>query len=297
MRVLMITGDKTFGVGHERYKLQRSVVDELAVVYFGRGAVWPKVPKGQWDVVTAQDPFWRGLFAWRVARHLGAKLNVQVHTDLSVYGWFKHMLAAFVLRKATTMRVVSNKIKQQVESMGIHAKIFVLSVYVDASHFKNLAREPHDKKNILWLGRFEDEKDPLLAIAVYKEVLKNIPDAKLIMLGKGSLESKLREEARAGNNVEFPGWQDPVTYLSTADVVLSTSKHESWGASIVEALAAGVPVVAPDVGIAREAGAIVAPRAELAKAVVEALHSGTRGVLTLPLLTQDVWARAWVATL
>jgi glycosyltransferase involved in cell wall biosynthesis len=153
------------------------------------------------------------------------------------------------------------------------------------------------QKHILWLGRFEDEKDPLCAINVYKDVLKSIPDTKLIMLGKGSLGPRLRTEAGEFKNVEFLGWQDPAMYLSIADVVLSTSKHESWGASIVEALAAGVPVVAPDVGVAREAGATVVPRTELAKAVVEALHSNARGVLALPLLAKDEWARAWMATL
>jgi glycosyltransferase involved in cell wall biosynthesis len=292
----MITGDKTFGPGHERYELQRSIVDELAVVYFGRGTWWPKVPAGQWNVVTAQDPFWRGLFAWRVAKRFHAKFNVQVHTDLGVYGWFKRALAKYVLGKATSVRVVSNKIKQQVEQMSAHANISVLPVYVDVSRFKNLIREPHGIKTILWFGRFEDEKDPLLAISTFKEVLKSYHDAKLIMLGKGSLEVSLKHAA-GGLAVEFPGWQDTAAYLAAADVVLSTSKHESWGASIVEALAAGVPVVAPDVGIAREAGATVVPKLELAKAVIEALHSNTRGVLALPLLTKDEWARAWVATL
>ena len=65
MKVLIITGDKKFGPGHERYELQRSVVDELAVVYWGRGSYWPKLPKERFDVVTTQDPFWRG--PWGVA--------------------------------------------------------------------------------------------------------------------------------------------------------------------------------------------------------------------------------------
>jgi glycosyltransferase involved in cell wall biosynthesis len=297
MRVLMITGDKKFGPGHERYELQQSVVDDLAVVYWGRGALWPTVPAGHFDVVTVQDPFWRGLFAWRVARRLGAKFNVQVHTDLGVYSWLKRTLATYVLCKANSIRVVSNNIKQQVEQIGVRAKILVLPVFVDVSRFKNLVHKAHDKKTILWAGRFEDEKDPLCAVSVYKEVLKSIPDTKLILLGKGSLEPRLRAEAGEFKHIEFPGWQDPAVYLPIADVVLSTSKHESWGASIVEALAAGVPIVAPDVGIAREAGAIVAPRTELAKAVVEALHSNARGVLTLPLFSKDEWARAWVQTL
>lgn len=116
------------------------------------------------------------------------------------------------------------------------------------------------------------------------------------MLGNGSLEVALKSATKR-LAVEFSGWQDPAVYLPIADVVLSTSKHESWGASIVEALAAGVPVVAPDVCIAREAGASVVPRTELAKAVIEALHSNARGVLALPLLSKDEWARAWVQTL
>jgi glycosyltransferase involved in cell wall biosynthesis len=227
---------------------------------------------------------------------LGAKLNVQVHTDLSVYKGIRHILARAVLRHADNVRVVSNKIKQQVEQMGVRAKISVLPVYVDTSRFSNIVPRAHTSKKILWFGRFENEKDPLLAVVVYKEILKSMPDAKLIMLGKGSLEASLKRAA-SGLAVEFSGWQDPAAYLGIADVVLSTSRHESWGASFVEALAAGVPVVAPDVGIARETGAIVVPRAELAQAVVEALHSDARGVLALPLLNKDEWARAWVQTL
>lgn len=67
----------------------------------------------------------------------------------------------------------------------------------------------------------------------------------------------------------------PAVFLETADVVLCTSLYESWGASIVEALAAGVPVVAPDVGVAKEAGATVVPRAQLAEAVVRVLEEGS----------------------
>jgi glycosyltransferase involved in cell wall biosynthesis len=116
------------------------------------------------------------------------------------------------------------------------------------------------------------------------------------MLGKGSLNNQLHVEAQKhGIPVEFPGWQDPLTYLSRADLVLSTSREESYGASIIEALAAGVPVVAPNVGIAREAGAVIADRdiVGLAKAVVGVLRTGEHGVLRLTLLTAQEWAQRW----
>ncbi len=296
MKVLVITGDTKFGPGHERYELQRSVVDELRIVYWGRGNLWPSIPPGQFDVVTVQDPFWRGLFGWWVSKRINAKFNVQVHTDLSVYTGMRRMLARIVLRHADSIRVVSNKIKSQVERVGVRASVSVLPVYVDVSKFSTVVRRDHVSKNILWIGRFEEEKNPLQAIEVLKDVLKVEPAAKLIMLGKGSLERQMRAKA-THLPIELPGWQDPARFLDTADVVLSTSVHESWGASIVEALAAGVPVVAPDVGSAKEAGAIVMPRNKLAEGVVTVLKEGAKGALLLKMPAKEEWAQKWKESL
>lgn len=297
MKVLMITGDKKFGPGHERYELQRSIVDALSVVYWGRGSLWPKIPAGQFDVVTVQDPFWRGFFAWRVAKRLSASFNVQVHTDLSVYGSVRRALARFVLRRADSVRVVSQKIKSQVEQMGVYAKIAVLPVFVNVEEFKNIKLTEDPRKIVLWLGRFEGEKDPIGGITVFTEVLSLVPDAKLLMLGKGSYEQSLRTKSQGKPNIEFPGWQDPKPFFAIAKVVLCTSKHESFGSSIVEALAAGVPVVAPDVGVAKEAGAIVVPRGQLASAVVQVLQEGPKGELLLTMPTKEEWAQQWKKTL
>src|SRR3989344_8249689 len=261
MKILMITGDKNFKPGNPRYDLQRSQVEELAVVYWGRGSLWPKIPKGQFDVVTAQDPFWRGHLAWHISKKIGARLNLQIHTDLSALPWLKRRWAMFNLRKADSIRVVSEKIKKQVEQMGIRAPIFVLPIYIDIERFLSIQHNPQKhRKTILWLGRFEAEKNPLYAMSVLKKVQETGINAGLVLLGAGSLEKSLRAEAARlslTDQVEFPGWHDPVEYLAVADVVLCTSLHESYGASIIEALAAGGPGVAPDVGVALEAGAIV----------------------------------------
>lgn len=286
----MITGDRRFGPGSPRYELQKSAARRLEVLYWGSGALWPRLPNGKFDVVTAQDPFFRALFGWYVARKLGTRFNVQLHADLSAQSFPKHILARIVLRHADSIRVVSQKLKTQVERIGARAPVTVLPVFIDVSRFRGIERRPENL--VLWVGRFEPEKDPLFAL----EIMKKMPDAKLVMLGNGSLAETLKEKAR-GLPVEFPGWQDPLPYLSRAAAVLSTSPAESWGESIVEALAAGVPVVSLDVGIAREAGARVVTREKLAETTAQMLRSTARGTLRLTLPSKKEWVKLWRASL
>lgn len=296
MRVLVISGDRSFRAGHPRFDVQAKVVEEFEVVYWGMGALFPSIPKGTFDVVTTQDPFFRGLVGWLVARSIGARFNVQVHADLEKQNAFKYFLATVVLSHADSVRVVSGRVKTQVEKMKIGAPITVLPVYIDLEPFRGLERVLYAQPTILWLGRFEGEKDPLRAVEVLKEVRKKLPEARLIMLGAGSLEGRLRA-ATKGLPVDFPGWKSPLEYMSKAHVVLSTSHAESWGASIVEALAAGVPVVAPDVGIAREAGAIVVTRSELADKVIEVLDTQPKGILNINPFNKKEWLNKWKETL
>lgn len=303
MNVLMITGDKRFGSGNPRYDLQASAVGKLEVLYWGRGQLFPRIPHGHFDVVTAQDPLFRGVVAWCISKKLRAKLNVQVHMDLSTLSLIRRILAQIIIRHADSVRVVSDKIKVQVEKIGFKGKISVLPVFVDIERFKKLMHQPQrNKKTIVWIGRFEEEKDPEEALSVFNSVREAGIDASLVVLGKGSLEEKLLRLKSAYNleyrdEIEFPGWRDPYEYLKMADVVLCTSWYESWGASIVESLAAGVPVVSPDVGVAKEAGAIVVPREKLAEKVIEVLKNGEKGVLKLSLLPASEWAVQWKQTL
>ena len=321
MKVLMITGDRRiFEPGTEakaRFKLQQSAVEELRAVFWGKGAlIRPFFTNGKFDVVTSQDPFWRGLVAWCIARRLGAQLNIQVHTDFEAETKSKpirHLLGQIVLRHADSVRVVSERIKDQVRR-HTQAPISVLPIFFDIEKFRNLVHRPHPRKTILWMGRFEDEKDPLLAITVLEKVLQAGIDAELTVLGKGNLEEKFSKGAAnlpiswkygaqivpISAPIKNLGWQqDTAPYLEVADVFLCTSKYESWGASIVEALAAGVPVVAPDVGVAKEAGAIIASRDRLAEAVIEVLRSvrPVRGELKLSPLSKEEWTVAWKETL
>lgn len=296
MKVLVIGPRQSSGdEARARAQLQAGAVDAYTVLTprQGEGNVAAALrmlresKKLSFDVVTAQDPFWSGLVAMRAAHRTGARLNVQVHSDMDAQSLIKRVLARFVLRRADSIRVVSARIQKQVERLGTTAPITVLPVYIDIERFKAIERHP-DQATVLWMGRFETEKNPFAAI----EVIKRVPGARLVMLGTGSLEPELKRRA-AGLAVEFPGWRDPAEYLAKAGVVLNTSPAESFGASIVEALAAGVPVVCMDVGVAREAGATVVAREQLAQEVARALELGMRAELKLSLLYKEAWIKEW----
>jgi glycosyltransferase involved in cell wall biosynthesis len=303
-RVLMITGDKHLFVQDtppfDRLQIQKKYSD-ITPVFWGKGALRaPFQVTGDFDVITVQDPFWRGLVGLYISISKKAKLNVQLHADLNSQSFIRRTIAKLVLKRADSIRVVSSKLKTQVEELCVSAQIKVLPIYLDIERFKSVERktQPKAKKNIFWIGRFEDEKNPMFALDILKEVLKSGVDAELIMLGAGALEDKLKKKAKSENlQVTFKGWCNPVSLLASADVVINTSLHEGYGATIVEALATGAPVVSLDVGVASEAGAVITIKDEFATAVTKTLNSNATGELKIPILTKDQWAVEWMKTL
>ncbi len=317
MKVLMITGDARMlrpgTEAHRRYLLQKAQVEELKVV------IWnPRQPLAlfevlglaltrRFDVVTTQDPLWRGLLGLVAARLGGAKLQVQLHGDLDYIRGFSHILLQIVLRHTDAVRAVSDRIRAQAEGMGTRVFVDVLPVFIDAAVIDaapaaDIKKEfPQFGKTVLFVGRLEAEKNCAEALRVFAQVAQEFPGAGLIVAGEGSQRAMLEALARTlglADKVVFEGYRTDVLSLYKAvDCMLVTSLHESWGAAIVEALHADCAVVAPDVGVAREAGATVVERHELGAAVIGILRSGARGRLRVPLLSQQEWARRWKETL
>lgn len=97
-------------------------------------------------------------------------------------------------------------------------------------------------KVILYVGRFNQEKQPVEMVDVFGRIRKAIPSSKLVMIGSGPLEAEVK--ARITGN----GLQDCVTvvdrvannlmwkYYRMADVVVNLNQHEIFGMSILEAM-------------------------------------------------------------
>ena len=319
----MLSGDKNLLIpGTEafaRLTLQRSEVELLDVL------VWPQVHgvwsvcvaalSGRYDVVTVQDPFWRGLLAWVVTRLGRRPLQVQVHTDFareSLHKPLRRMVGIFVLRHATSIRVVTEKIKTDIQQYT-HAPVSVLPVFVDITHVRSaqpaaLADMYGFEKTILVVARLEAEKNVGQAIACMRAVVERVPGVGLVVVGDGSQRQALEGlVARWGlqDSVRFVGYQKDVgPFYKGADLLLVTSVFESYGAALVEALSVGAPVVSTDVGVARIAAKnpsiVSSPEVWMSEGVekiLQALTSGAKGELALPVLSKEEWATAWKQSL
>lgn len=264
------------------------------------------------DVVSAQDPFLTGLIAWIISWMRGSKLHLQVHTDLFDLGFgglslgnrLKVLLARFLLSRADSVRVVSKRIADSLAARGIKAPVTVLPVFIDLENLQKAepldrrARYPHFKKLVLVVARLEKEKNVAASIRAFAEIAKTDSTAGLVIIGSGSQRVPLEnlvKELGIEKKVVFEGAQDPFPFYKAADLFLLTSSYEGFGVVLVEALAAECPAVSYDVGIAREAGAIIATSEDLARVAIAVLSEGKRGRLTLNFPNEAEYRELWFA--
>lgn len=102
---------------------------------------------------------------------------------------------------------------------------------------------------ILGVGRLCEQKDFSSLVRAFA-LVRQRRDARLMILGEGEQRAELdRLVSQLGlkDRVAFPGFvQQPTTWLTRASLLVLSSRWEGFGNVIVEALAAGVPVVATD---------------------------------------------------
>lgn len=128
---------------------------------------------------------------------------------------------------------------------------------VDLSRFRHVGggaglRErlgiPAGAPLVVQVANFKPQKAPLDFVRVAAAVHRRHPDAWFVLAGDGRLRPRVESAvagAGLGDRVLLPGWFDDVgALLDAAHVVVLTSRHEGLPRSVVEALAARVPVVA-----------------------------------------------------
>lgn len=225
------------------------------------------------DLISAQDPVWTGLIA--IFSRTRA-VQIQVHTD--TWGTVGSWIAAYVLRRATCVRVVSERVRKKVSTITT-APIHMLPIFVDATRFTHTSAEPVEYGHgprLLMVARLAPEK----RVDRTLHALTEVPDAHLYIVGEGPLKDSLQRTAdslQLTDRVHFLGWKaDVVPYYQHADCFVSTSAFEGYGMALLEAALAGCPIVSTNVGIAselpRESVTVVSgDQYELAKAMQASL--------------------------
>jgi glycosyltransferase involved in cell wall biosynthesis len=114
-----------------------------------------------------------------------------------------------------------------------------------------------DAPLLVFVGRLDQQKDPLLLIDALKLSVAAVPNLYLAIVGDGVLRSRVEEVVRVHGltaQVHFLGVRPPLEIaeiLRAADLYVLCSAYEGMPIALLEALATGLPVVCTDVGEVR----------------------------------------------
>jgi phosphatidylinositol alpha-mannosyltransferase len=111
---------------------------------------------------------------------------------------------------------------------------------------------PAEKPTVLFVGRFDPRKNVPLLISSFKHLLKSKPHCRLVLVGSGPVRPVCSIMALPlKGSVRFAGRVDPAeipSYYAACDVFCSVpTGSESFGIVLLEAMAAGKPVIGTDI--------------------------------------------------
>jgi glycosyltransferase involved in cell wall biosynthesis len=164
-------------------------------------------------------------------------------------------------------------------------KIFVLPNCIDYKKFNKVATPRNISKNekivIGTVGRLEKEKGINFLLLSMNSILTKFPNVKLEIVGDGSAATelkKLSEKLNISNSVFFFGkFVDVIPFYSRMDIFVLPSILEGFGIVLLEAMAAGIPVVATNVNgikevvVHKDSGLLVPPKNP--KAIADSVSS------------------------
>lgn len=105
---------------------------------------------------------------------------------------------------------------------------------------------------IMTMGRLEPQKNQKMLLVAIPEVIKQYPDVKFNIYGKGPLEYELQDLIiRLGikDNVELKGFTtDTISVFKESSIFILTSDHEGMPNVLAEAMAMGLPCISTDCG-------------------------------------------------
>lgn len=105
------------------------------------------------------------------------------------------------------------------------------------------------------VSRLVKGKNIKFALDVFKKIKNSHPKAGLVIAGDGSQRRRLEkysEKLGLSGSVIFEGEikSNLISYYKTSNVFLHTSLFEGYGMALIEAAAAGLPIISSDVGVA-----------------------------------------------
>jgi glycosyltransferase involved in cell wall biosynthesis len=210
---------------------------------------------------SAHGSFWRKAALCTLAFAFGVPYVVHVHAgNLRLfYGACNRPAKAYlrwVLRKAARVVVLSAHWQEELSRIEPAARTVTIGNAVPVP--PALAPLRHPARTVLFLSWLQRQKGVLELVHAMPSVLRAVPHARFVFAGAGVPGDQTAESltglARAlgvPHALSFPGWVEgrpKAELLRDADVFVLPSHYEGQPLGVLEAMAAGVPVVATRVG-------------------------------------------------
>src|SRR5215216_2155945 len=148
--------------------------------------------------------------------------------------------------KDVTTLTVSDSTKTDLEELGFK-KLFVVAPGLNATPLSTV-KEKETNPTVVFIGRLKKAKLPHHALQAFSIIKREIPDAKMWIIGDGYLRKKL--ESLKSKDVTFFGHvsnEKKYELLSRAHIILVPAVREGWGLIVTEANAMGTPAIGYDV--------------------------------------------------
>ena len=233
----------------------------LLPVGFPQKAIEPLIDGFNPDVVHLASPFFLGNYASRVAERLDIPTLSVYQTDIA--GFARHYgltvahdslkrWVAKIHKRTTRTLAPSNWSCEDLKSTGV-PNVHLWPRGVDSQKFSPEKRDINlrcellgdrpDRKLVGYVGRLANEKriDDLATLDARDDI-------QLVIVGEGPARSRLERVLKNARFVGYQSGEDLARYYASLDIFVHTGKHETFCQSVQEALASGVPVIAPNFG-------------------------------------------------
>jgi glycosyltransferase involved in cell wall biosynthesis len=154
---------------------------------------------------------------------------------------------------SSIIHAVSEATKRDILKIKNKSRIIVIPIGIDLRLFDDQITVTEYQNFILFIGRLVYYKNLDVIISCFSEIVKKIPEAKLMVVGDGPMRSKwetLSMQSGLENNIRFMGFvchETKKMLLSKCSALVLPSTFEGFGLVILEAFAMKKPALVSDV--------------------------------------------------
>lgn len=215
----------------------------------------------QFDLLNIHGPYDFGLAFWGLTLFRGPRVLTLHNASFPDAPWRRRMAPYYrwVFRRGAAVIAVSEATAASMQRYADFQPIIVPNG-IDTAYWRGARPSARFQRpgtqNLVYLGRLEARNGPEIAIAAFARIAAQAPNTRLLMAGDGpmraELEAAVPSELRA--RVEFLGavYEERPELLASSSVFLLPARAVGFSIMVLEAFAAGLPVVSlPALGFDR----------------------------------------------